>query len=362
MQRRKRHYLICFRLIICLILSISASLLLILIKNERKAFYSPFDKTTNITDRIVLFVRTSNNCESRLNYLLQSWISTNPFEQTNLYLITDYISNKRNSTILNSFQNIIQTNCPQTHNRFDLCCKTAHEFNLFYDLSTRKKNLEWMCRFDDDQYVNLDNLFKYLSQLNASKPYYIGRGSIDKRLKVSDDNRTYTFATYGAGVCFSHTLLQQFRPYTPIKQFSYGCLKRGIADDGYVGYLIELMLNISLTSVDDIFHSHIEKLDESFRYFSLDDLARGITFGFSWDRYKLEWLPIIHRLIKLINQNQTETANYLWLFLRNYEKEHPENLNNKYDQSCISYQRLRNQTINLKTKKPKATTRRPKKS
>jgi fringe protein len=353
MQRRTRHYALYFRLIISLILSISVSFSLILITTERQNLYFTFDKKTNIADRVVLFVRTSNNCQLRLNYLLESWISTNIFEQKNLYLITDSITNQTNLTILNLFKNIIQTNCPQTHNRFDLCCKTAHEFNLFYNLNKRNKNLEWMCRFDDDQYVNLKNLYQFLSQFNASKPYYIGRTSINQRLKVSDDNRTYTFATYGAGVCFSHTLLKKLHPYAHIKRLPYGCIKRGISDDAYIGYLIEMILNVSLTSVKDLFHSHLEKLDESFRKFTIDDLSRVITFGFAWDRYKLEWLPIIHQLIQLVNQNQSEIANNFWLFLRNYEKQHPENLINKYDQSCISYQRLRNQSIELQKGKKK---------
>jgi len=351
MQRRIRCYTLYFRLTVSFILSISASVILILITNERQHSYLTINERLNIADRIVLFVRTSHNCQSRLNYLLQSWISTNLSEQTNLYLITDYISNQTNSTILNSFQNIIQTKCPQTHNRLDLCCKTANEFHLFYNLSSTKTNLEWMCRFDDDQYVNLNNLYKYLSKLNASKPYYIGRTSMNRRLKVLDDKRTFTFATYGAGVCFSYSLLEQLRPYMNIKDLPHGCLKRGLSDDAYIGYLIELNLNISLTSINDLFHSHLEKLNESFRYFSLYDLTRMITFGFAWDRYRLEWLPIIHQLINLVNRNQIETANYLWLFLRNYEKDHPENLFDKYDQSCLSYQILRNQSMNLQTRK-----------
>jgi fringe protein len=358
MQHRIRYSSLYSRLLISLILSISVSLSLILITNERPNFYFTYNKSTTIADRIVLFVRSSNNCQSRLTYLLQSWISTNQFEQTNLYLITDHITNQTNLTILNSFKNIVRTNCPQTHNRFDLCCKTAHEFNLYYNLTTKNPNLEWMCRFDDDQYVNLKNLYKYLSELNSFKPYYIGRTSINQRLTVENDNRTYTFATYGAGVCFSHTLLKQLYPYVHIKNLPEGCLKRGISDDAYIGYLIEMVLNISLTSINDLFHSHLEKLDESFRYFSLNDLSRVITFGFSWDRYTLEWLPIIHQLIKLINQNQIEAANYLWLFLRNYEKEHPTNLTNRYDRSCISYQILQNRSINLQTRKTKPTTRR----
>ena len=207
-----------------------------------------------------------------------------------------------------------------------------------------------MCRFDDDQYVNLDNLYKYLSQLNSSKAYYIGRTSINHRLRVRDDKRTFTFATYGAGVCFSHTLIEQLRPYTDTKLLPQGCLKRGLSDDAYVGYLIELNLNISLTSRNDLLHSHLEKLDESFRHFNLYDLTRVISVGFAWDRYKLEWLPVVHQLIKLVHRNEIEAANYLWVFLRNYEKQHPENLTDNYDRSCLSYQRLRNPSIQLQIK------------
>jgi hypothetical protein len=208
-----------------------------------------------------------------------------------------------------------------------------------------------MCRFDDDQYVNLNNLYKYLSKFNASEPHYIGRTSINTRLKVRDDKRTFVFATYGAGVCFSRPVLYQLRPYVDMKEFPKNCLKRGLSDDAHIGYLVEMKLNISLTSINDLFHSHLEKLNESFRYFSLADLTRMITFGFAWDRYRLEWLPIIHQLIKLVNRNQIEAANSLWLFLRNYEREHPDNLINKYDQSCLSYQILRNQSMNLQTRK-----------
>jgi fringe protein len=351
MQRRIRYHTFYFRLIVSLILSISTSLILLLITNERQHSIFNINEEFNIADRIILFVRTSHNCQSRLIYLLQSWISTDPLKQTNLYLITDYISNETNLTILNSFQNIIQTKCPQTHNRLDLCCKTAYEFYLFYNLSLIKPNLQWMCRFDDDQYVNLNNLYKYLSKLNSSKPYYIGRTSTNRRLTIRDNKRTFTFATYGAGVCFSRILLEQLHPYTNVKDLPHGCLKRGLSDDAYIGYLIEINLNISLTSINDLFHSHLEKLNESFRYFNLSDLTRMITFGFAWDRYRLEWLPIIHQLIKLVHRNEIEAANYLWLFLRNYEKEHPENLNNKYDQSCLSYQILRNQSMNLQIRK-----------
>lgn len=351
MQRRNRRHTLCFYLTITLILSISASLILIITTNKSRNFPLNFDKTSEFADRIVLFVRTSHNCQSRLKYLLQSWIPSNIFEQNNLYLITDYVSKENELNLFDSFQNIFQTNCPQTHNRYDLCCKTAHEFQLYYNLSSKNKNLEWMCRFDDDQYVNVDNLYKYLNKLNSSQAHYIGRTSITQRLAVKGDSRTYTFATYGAGVCFSRTLLDQLRPYTDVKVLPEGCINRGISDDAYIGYLVELYLNISLTAINDLFHSHLEKLEQSFRYFSLFDLTRFISVGFAWDRYQLDWLPVIHQLIKLVQRNETQAATRLWLFIRNYEKTHPEDLTNQYDRSCLSYQRIRNQSIELRMKK-----------
>ena len=347
MVSRLRHKKFCASLLAVTLLSLNAYVLLAVVVNQRGQ--------SNIADQVVLFVRTSHNCLSRLNYLLQSWISTSILEQTNFYLITDRIPVNSNRTILNPFRNIVQTKCPPTHDVRDLCCKTAHEFQHFYNLKKIKPDLKWMCRFDDDQYVNIDNLYKYLSAIDSSKSYYIGRTSINRRLKIHNSSRTYSFATYGAGVCFSYTLLEKLRPHVHTNILSHGCIQRGIADDAYIGYVIESILNVSLTSVNDLFHSHMEKLDISFRNFSLDDLSRSITLGFAWDRYKLDWLPIVHRLIQLVNQGQLETANYFWLFLRTYEKEHPENLTDKYDNSCLSYQRLRSSS----TSSPKKSSQKP---
>ena len=301
--------------------------------------------------RTAVFVRTSFHCHARLTYLFQSWIPSDRSKQSNLYLITDHASNSSDSSAVNLFQNIVETHCPETHNRFDLCCKTAHEFDTVFKLMQRNADLDWMCRFDDDQYVNLDNLYDYLSPLNASQLHYIGRTSTNQRLKVKDDPRTFSFATYGAGVCFSRALLERLRPHTEVDNLPKGCLKLGISDDAYVGYLSAIVLNASLTANHDLFHSHLEKLDQSFRLFSMADLRRAITFGFAWDRYKLDWLPVIHQLIQLIRRGEEDAANRLWLFLRQYEREHPENLTDRYDQSCASYQRLRKQPMALPEKR-----------
>ncbi|CAF0720001.1 unnamed protein product [Adineta steineri] len=347
-QRGKCRSLLSPRFFLSLILSISASLLFItVIANQHQNPFLFIGGTNNIADRTVLFVRTAQNCQSRLKYLLESWIPKDLSKQSNIYLITDKILNSTNATIFNSFRNVIETNCPATHGGFDLCCKTAHEFDTYYNLAKTNSNLEWMCRFDDDQYVNVDNLYKYLSQMNSSKPYYLGRVSYGHRLSVPEHNRTYIFATYGGGVCYSQALLKQLRPHVHVDVLPKNCAKLKRPDDVYMGVLIELILNVTLTEENDLLHSHLDVLDGSFRNYTLNDLTRMITFGFSWDRYTLDWLPIIHQLIELTKQDQYEAANRLWLFLRNYEKEHPQNLTDKYDLTCTSYKRLRNKTLLL---------------
>ncbi len=322
------------RLLLVLLISISISFLLIRLKTQENISFS-----STIIDQTIILIRTSHYCQLRLDYLRQSWIPTSFSEQSNIYILTDNISKYSNKILLNSFKNIIEANCSETHNRFDLCCKTAHEFELFYNLSQKNSNLRWMCRFDDDQYVNLNNLYTLLSKIDSSKPYYVGRRGKYFRSKIPRQNRTYLFATYGAGVCFSRPLLEKLRPYVNKTIFPYGCINGTVSDDGYVGYFIGLILNISLFSLNDLFHSHLEQLDNSFRLFNIEYLQKSITFGFSWDRYTVSWLPIIHRLLELINKGEKNIANTLWIFLQNYEKQHPENLTNKYDRTCSSYGR-----------------------
>lgn len=334
MFRRRNRYTLCLRYLTVVLISISVLFIAARPIARRKNLFE-----WNTIDRIIILIRTSHNCQSRLDYLLKSWIPSDFSRQTNIYLLTDNISKYSNKLALNAFKNVIPTDCAQTHNRFDLCCKTAHEFELFYNLSQINSNLDWLCRFDDDQYVNLNNLYEFLSQMNPSKPYYIGRTSINHRLKVPGHNRTYTFATYGAGVCFSRTLLKELRPYVNKTRLPHDCIKHGMSDDVYIGYFTEFLLNTSLISLQELFHSHLEELDISFRHFNVNHLQNVITFGFAWDRYKLSWLPIIHQLIELINKGEKQAANILWQFLQNYEKEHKDDLKDQYDHSCTSYRK-----------------------
>ncbi|CAF0794842.1 unnamed protein product [Adineta ricciae] len=327
-QRNHRN-----RLLISIFLLVSILLALTSVMNRKEHSLTP-----NIISQTIILIRTSNRCQTRLTYLLQSWLSSSLAQQSKIYLFTDRIKKYTDKRVLKSFKTIIETNCSETHGRFDLCCKTAHEFDFYYHLSRTNPDIEWMCRFDDDQYVNLENLYKFLPQFDPFSPYYIGRTSLNHRLKTRNHSQTFTFATYGAGVCFSRSLLARLRPYVSKTIFPHNCIKQRLSDDAYVGFLTEVILNVTLTSFQELFHSHLEKLDMSFRQFSFAYLRRAITFGFAWDRYDLSWLPIIHQLIELIHKGEQQAAERLWLFLRNYEKEHPNRSEYKRDQTCLPSQ------------------------
>ncbi|CAF1303649.1 unnamed protein product, partial [Didymodactylos carnosus] len=294
---------------------------------------------TPIVNRLLILIRTSHHCESRLKYLLTSWIPSLKYNQQkhNIYLLTDqYIKNSS----YDKFKNVILTDCPQSHKIFDLCCKTANEFELYYNLTKKGAKFDWMCRFDDDHYVNLDNLYTYLNKLNSSKPYYIGRTSRHP-VKIPGKNETFRFATYGAGVCYSKVLLTKLHNYINKSITPNDCIKTRFSDDAYVGYIVEYKLNISLTTLNNQLHSHLESLKISFHRLTLENLLEAITFGFSWDRYQLKWMPIIHEIIQLSIKYQKDQHSLmlLWNFLRDYEKSHPENITGKFDDSCTSYHR-----------------------
>ncbi len=125
---------------------ISISFLLITITRQQEISSSP-----SIIDQTIILVRTSHYCQSRLDYLRQSWIPPNSVDQSNIYFLTDNLAKYSNGARFDSLPKFIETNCPETHNQMDLCCKTASEFEFFYNQSQSNSKLHWMCRFDDDE-------------------------------------------------------------------------------------------------------------------------------------------------------------------------------------------------------------------
>ncbi|CAF1326147.1 unnamed protein product [Rotaria sordida] len=246
---------------------------------------SSSSSSSSSSNRIMYVIRTSSKFyTTRLKYLLQTWIL---LVNEHVYFITDKILPNI------SYNHFILTEkiCGhEKHAMNTLCCKTAHDFIFFHRYLTK---YDWFCHFDDDQYVNINNLEKYLSTLNFNRPYYIGRNSWSKPLNRLKQPYPYPFwfATLGAGVCLSKYLVHLLEPYTRnISKFINGCLKENYHDDIYLGFLISAYLNVTLTK-NIRFHSHLEKdfYKDKQKFFKI--FTEQITFGFFYPYNYPNFLP-----------------------------------------------------------------------
>ncbi|CAF1432659.1 unnamed protein product, partial [Didymodactylos carnosus] len=131
---------------------------------------------------------------------------------------------------------------------------SALEFHIYFAL---EKQFQWLCRFDDDQYVNVPLLIDYLRQFEGdSQALYIGKPSW-KEPKVRHHIR-FWFATYGSGICFSRRLLRTIRDEVePDERFMRGCIALNYPDDIHIAYLLHTKFNINLR-IAEHFHHHIE--------------------------------------------------------------------------------------------------------
>jgi fringe protein len=221
--------------------------------------------------------------QNRLIYLLQTWIL---FVHKHVYFVTDqYLPNISHDHLI-----LTKNTCEQERNTINiLCCKTAHDFILFHRHRTK---YDWFCHFEDDQYVNIKNLEKYLSTLDFNYPYYIGRNSWSNKFKQTKE--PFWFASLGAGVCLSKYLIDLLQPYTRnITQFINGCLRENYHDDIYLGFLISAHLNVTLTK-NFRFHSYLEKDFYHDKQTFFEIFTKQITFAFRFPHYYPAFLPNLY--------------------------------------------------------------------
>ncbi|CAF0736928.1 unnamed protein product [Didymodactylos carnosus] len=225
---------------------------------------------------------------TRLRYLTETWI---PLVSEHVYFVTDSLPS--NITTIKADHVQFTKYCSiQSHSLSSLCCKTAHHFLLYHRF---KHKYEWFCHFDDDNYVNSKNLKNYLSKLDSSIPYYIGRNSWNTTLYRNKNPFPipFWFATLGAGICLSSKLLHLLKPYTTnVGHFIRGCIRENYFDDIYLGFIINNFLNVTLTK-NEQFHSHLEKTLFDNKENFIMNLANQITLGFRYpDRIPL-FLPLV---------------------------------------------------------------------
>ncbi len=253
-----------------------------------KSLYFKSNNSPNILNHdILIVIRTSKNTQAlRMPVILNTWFQFSPQ--------TTYITTNGNKTFFNRFlskeyhHQIHSTTCKQAHSIRDLCCHSASEFDIYFQ---NKNKYKWLCRFDDDQYVNVPLLIDYLQQYLPEKELlYIGKPS----MKEPKQGRgvQFWFATYGGGVCFSKVLLEMiYDDIQPGYVFMEGCVSSNYPDDTHIAYLLRTKYNINLTVAED-FHHHIEgNLFTNLTNASTIDQA--ITLGFKANNVP-RFLPIVN--------------------------------------------------------------------
>jgi fringe protein len=232
-------------------------------------------------------IRTSKNTQAiRMPVILNTWFQFSP-ETT--YITTNGDINFLYRSLSKQYHHqIYSTKCNQAHSIRDLCCHSASEFNIYFE---NKDKYKWLCRFDDDQYVNVPLLINYLKQFFPDQqPLYIGKPS----LKEPKQGRgiKFWFATYGGGVCFSQSLLQMIhKDIQPDKKFMEGCISTNYPDDTHIAYILQKNYNITLTIAND-FHHHIEA-NLFTNLTNPSNIDQAITLGFKGNNVP-RFLPIIN--------------------------------------------------------------------
>ncbi|XP_055353961.1 beta-1,3-N-acetylglucosaminyltransferase radical fringe-like [Paramacrobiotus metropolitanus] len=238
---------------------------------------------------------TAANHANRIKWQMQTWVplalsirGKNNESLVKVSLVSDAVDSLHN---INVGGRMVKTSCPSSHNKTDLCCKMAAEFDLYL---AEKKSSQWFCHVDDDNYVNIFNLLKHLRKLDSSVPLYIGKSSrgptkLKDSLSVlplpiwgraTTPYITFSFATGGAGFCLSSVAVRRIKSKISKQYGGAGlealCRKMsGLADDVAIGYITGYY-NITLMQMPQ-FHSHLEKLST----LSTQDIREAVTLSYT---------------------------------------------------------------------------------
>lgn len=250
---------------------------LLSIDNDRYFYFKYKSSNTSINThnhKILLVVRTSERTQSlRIPVILKTWFQFSP--QTTYITTNGHLNIFHRYLPKQYYPQLHQTKCNQSHTIRDLCCQSASEFEIFFQHETQ---YNWLCRFDDDQYVNVPLLIDYLERFDPEREFlYIGKPSLT--YPKQGRGIQFWFATYGGGVCFSKALLYLiYDDIQPNEMFIKGCIASNYPDDTHIAYILQKKYNITLT-VAQHFHHHIER-DLFTNRTNPSTIDQAITLGF----------------------------------------------------------------------------------
>ncbi|XP_062270144.1 beta-1,3-N-acetylglucosaminyltransferase radical fringe [Platichthys flesus] len=224
-----------------------------------------------LKDIFIAVKTTKKYHKSRLELLIHTWVSQ---AKEHTFMFTD---GEDNELRMRTGANIINTNCSAAHTRQALCCKMSVEYDKF--IESQKK---WFCHVDDDNYVILPSLLRMLSSYHHSQDVYLGRPSLDHPIEASERVKSdgsvsvkFWFATGGAGFCISRGLALKMSPWASLGNFISTAEKIRLPDDCTIGYIIEALLEVSLTHTR-LYHSHLENLQK----LPNDSLLEQVTLSY----------------------------------------------------------------------------------
>ena len=242
---------------------------------------------------------------SRLLPQLRTWVAANAFARSVTYFYTDAKVSASSSgpsdakilSLLQSPAHIVNTGCPPTHARLDLCCKTQSEIAGFveWDLAREeaaargersKTQRSFWCHFDDDQYVLPRNLAKYLAGAPSTRggAFYGGKPG---------PASLGPFAMGGGGYCIDGATAQRAHEYGFVKM----CEETRMPDDVTMGSLMA-KFKVPLTTVE-LFHSQFESwgVSASALKESIADIGAQVSLGWDERNAKDESMDALHELV-----------------------------------------------------------------
>ena len=210
-------------------------------------------------------IKTSGKLhQTRLEPILVTWV---PAVAEHVYFFTDiddyYLSFRTNNHVIN-------TGCGANHDPEGLGCKLNKEYDSY--MSSGKK---WWCHFDDDNYVNVQQLLKLLDEFDWDKQVYLGKPSFPWKLH----GRNITFGHGGNGFCVSRKLADDMAPWSQDGKLAQLCKQYHAGDDVILGFIITYKLKFDLTT-SKLFHSHWEDKN-TFEKIPTSELINQVSFSYS---------------------------------------------------------------------------------
>ena len=221
-------------------------------------------------------IKTSKHFHStRAEVIVSTWFQK-VANQT--YFITD---DEDLNMQIKTNNHLIVTSCTNDHSPKGLNCKMEKEIETFL-----KNKAKWWCHWDDDNYVNVNELRKFLEKFDSEKSWYIGRASLDHPLEQTLDGKTlkYWFAHGGCGFCVSQALVKKMKVFVENGEFQKLGSILGISDDCVVGFIINNLLGTPLTNCK-LFNSHYHS--KYLMEIPSEDITKQISLSYSGEKIRV---------------------------------------------------------------------------